>query len=205
MPLFLLIRHGENEYVHKGRLAGRLAGVHLNDNGRQQALELADRLAHAPLTAIYSSPLERAVETAQPLAGRLNLEIFLKEELLETDYGDWQGKTLKGLQRRKLWRTVQHTPSQARFPGGESFAECQQRVCHLLQSLCAQHEPQQVIACVFHADPIKLAVAHFIGLPLDHFQRLSSAPASVTALHIADNRAHLITLNYQLSLNFPKP
>ena len=205
MPLLLLIRHGENEYVKRGRLAGRLPGVHLNDNGRHQAQELAEKLAGAPISAIYSSPLERAIETARPLAEYLKLEIISKDGLLETDYCEWQGQTLKGLRRRKLWRSIQNTPSQVRFPGGETFAECQDRVCRELQTICAQHDPKNLIACVFHADPIKLAVAHYIGLPLDHFQRLSSAPASITVLQIEDSRAHLVTLNYHLSLNFPKP
>jgi probable phosphoglycerate mutase len=205
MPLLLLIRHGENDYVKQGRLAGRLPGVHLNENGRHQAQELAEKLAEAPISAIYCSPLERAVETAQPLAECLKLEIIPREGLLETDYGEWQGQTLKGLRRRKLWRTIQNTPSLVRFPAGETFAECQDRVCREIQSICAQHDSKNLIACVFHADPIKLAVAHYIGLPLDHFQRLSSAPASITVLHIEDSRAHLVTLNYHLSLNFPKP
>jgi probable phosphoglycerate mutase len=205
MPFLLLIRHGENDYVQKGRLAGRLPGVHLNENGRRQAQALVETLAEAPISAIYCSPLERAVETAQPLADRLDLQITLRQGLLETDYGDWQGKTLKGLRRRKLWWSIQELPSQVRFPGGESFAECQERVCRELQSICSGHEAKDLVACVFHADPIKLAVAHYIGLSLDHFQRLSSAPASITALHIADGRANLVTLNYHLSLNFPKP
>ena len=125
MPILLLIRHGENDYVKKGRLAGRLPGVQLNDTGRSQAQSLADRLAKAPIKAIYCSPLERALETAEPLAKCLDLETIPRPGFLETDYGEWQGHTLKSLRRLKLWRTVQSAPSLARFPGGESFAECQ--------------------------------------------------------------------------------
>jgi probable phosphomutase (TIGR03848 family) len=205
MPILILIRHGENEYVEKGRLAGRLPGVHLNENGRKQAQSLAEKLGQAPIKAIYSSPLERAVETATPLAQALNLEIIPCNELLETDYGEWQGKTLKSLQRLKLWRSVQHTPSLARFPGGESFAECQYRVCQAIKSICMQYESKDLIACVFHADPIKLAVAFFIGLPLDNFQRLGSAPGSVTALQIDEQWCRLLNMNYDFNFNFPKP
>lgn len=199
MTTLLLIRHGENEYVKKGRLAGRLPGVHLNETGRAQAQDLATKLAKVPIKAIYSSPLERAMETAAPLAETLNLEVSTRPGLLETDYGDWQGKTLKSLRRRRLWRVVQAMPTLARFPGGESFADCQHRVCGEIELICSEHKPKDLLALVFHADPIKLAVAYYIGLPLDQFQRLSASPASLTALHVGENDSRLLALNYDLS------
>ncbi len=205
MPIVLLIRHGENEYVKKGRLAGRLPGVHLNQKGQQQALLLAERFKDAPIKAIYSSPLERALETAQPLADKLGLQVITRPGLLEVDIGEWQGQTLKALRRLKLWKTVQMAPSRFRFPGGESFAECQLRLVQEIEHLSSQHEPKDLFACVFHADPIKLTVAYFLGMPLDNFQRLAVAPASVTALHIGEHSSALLNLNYDLSLNFPKP
>jgi probable phosphoglycerate mutase len=204
MPSFLLIRHGENEYVKKGRLAGRLPGVHLNDKGRAQALLVADKLGSTPIKAIYSSPLERAIETAEPLAKNLGLQVVSHEGLLETDYGEWQGKTLKSLRRRKLWRTVQNAPYLMRFPGGESFAECQLRICKEIETISQKHKPKDMIACFFHSDPIKLAVAYYIGLPLDNFQRLAISPASITALHISDSGSHLLSMNIDLSLNLTK-
>ncbi len=204
MPVILLIRHGENDYVKEGRLAGRMPGIHLNENGRKQAQAVAEQLSTAPLKAVYSSPLERAIETAKPIAGALQLEVAIREGLLETDYGSWQGKTLKSLHRRKLWRIVQNAPSMARFPEGESFADCQVRVISEIEQLSNQHKPKEMFACVFHADPIKLAVAYYLGMPLDNFQRLTVAPASITALHIGETGGSLLTLNYDLSLNFPK-
>jgi probable phosphomutase (TIGR03848 family) len=205
MPTLLLIRHGENEYVKKGRLAGRLPGVHLNETGRSQAQSVADRLAKAPIKAIYSSPLERALETAEPLARGLGLETIPRAGFLETDYGEWEGQTLKSLRRLKLWRTVQSAPSLARFPGGESLAECQRRVCQEIEWICSQHEAKDLVACIFHADPIKLAVAFYLGLPLDQFQRLSSSPASITTLIIGEASSHLANLNVDLSLNYSNP
>jgi probable phosphoglycerate mutase len=205
MPTILLIRHGENDFVKTGRMAGRLPGVHLNQKGRDQAQALAEKLAGAPVKAIYSSPLERAVETAEPLAKALGLELTLRPGLLETDIGEWQGLKAKGLSRLKIWKTVQNRPSLLRFPGGESFIETQQRICQELFSLAAQHDPKDTIACVSHADPIKLAVAYFIGLPLDMFQRLAVSPASVTALMLGDGSSALLTLNYDFSFNLSKP
>jgi probable phosphomutase (TIGR03848 family) len=204
MPIILLIRHGENDYVKKSRMAGRLPGVHLNDHGEAQAKALAEKLGAAPIKALYSSPLERAMETAAPLAEALKLEIQVRPGLIETDIGEWSGLSWKSMRRLKVWRTVQLAPSLFRFPGGESFAETQHRICKEIETICYEHEPKDIIACVSHADPIRLAIAYYIGLPLDNFQRLSVSPASITALSIGESSSHLLNLNFDFSLNFPK-
>ena len=197
MPVVLLIRHGENEYVKKGRLAGRKPGVHLNDRGCAQAAALAEALKKIPLKAVYSSPLDRTIETAAPLAEVHKLKVIPREGLLEVDYGSWQDKTLKQLTRRKLWKTVQSRPSHARFPEGETFAEAQLRIVSEINTLCAQHKPKDILACVGHSDMLKLAVAYYLGLPLDFFQRLTVQPASISTLHIhPEGGARLINLNH---------
>jgi len=205
MPTILLIRHGENDYTKKGILPGRMPGVHLNDKGRAQAQALAEKLAQAPIKAVYSSPLERAVETAEPIAAALGLEAAIRTGLIETDCGEWQGKSHKSLRRLKAWRMVQSTPSLFRFPGGESFAESQGRVVAEVESLRLQHEEKDLFVCVSHGDPIRLAVAYYLGLPLDHFQRLFASPASISALYVGDAGSRLLTLNFDLSFNLSKP
>ncbi len=205
MPLFLLIRHGENDYVKKGRLAGRMPGVHLNERGRQQSQALVEKLASAPLKAIYSSPLERALETAGPLAAAFGLEVCTLPGLTETDFGEWQGKSLKGLRRLKQWRMVQSAPSRMHFPSGESFAEAQQRIVRELEQLYARHDPKDLVVCVSHADPIKLAVAFYLGLPIDLFQRLAVSPGSITALYLGEAGSQLLTLNYDLFFSLQPP
>lgn len=198
MPTILLIRHAENDYVKQGRLAGRLPDVHLNARGQTQAQALADHLRRAPIRAIYSSPLERTLETAKPLAQALDLPVIPRPGLSEVDFGTWQGRTLKQLRRRKLWPVVQRQPSLARFPEGESFAEAQVRITREIQALSEMHRPKDLIVAVSHSDLIKLAVAYFLGLSLDLFQRLMIAPASITTLHIAASGTHLINLNIPL-------
>lgn len=204
MAIILLVRHGENEYVRKKRLAGRLPGVTLNENGRKQAQALAEKLAGTPVKAIYSSPLERCVETAEPIADALGLEVIRRPGLMEVDIGDWQNKTLKGLSRLKLWRVVQAAPSFMHFPGGESFADAQYRACREIDTLVAQHDPMDMLVCVSHSDLIKLIVAYYIGLPLDLFQRLHVSPASITVLNIGEASSHLLTLNYEISFTLRK-
>ncbi|MBI2758281.1 MAG: histidine phosphatase family protein [Chloroflexi bacterium] len=202
MPLLLLIRHGENEYTKTGKLAGRLPGVHLNERGQRQALELADALKDAPIRAIYSSPLERAVETAAPIAAARKLEVQIEAGLIETNVGKWQGRSLKVLNLNKHWKVIQRAPSRAKFPDGETFHECQARIITALDKIIAAHKPQDIIACVFHADPIKLAVAHYLGLPLDHFQRLGCDTGSVSVLAIGEMGTSVVKLNQRPSFEF---
>lgn len=202
MPLLLLIRHGENDFTKKHKLAGHTPDVHLNERGQCQAQALADALKDVPIKAIYASPLERAVETAAPIAAVRKLDVQLEPGLIETDYGKWQGRSLASLRVQKIWKVIQGTPSRAKFPEGEAFYECQTRIVAALDSIAGKHKPQDMIACVFHADPIKLAVAHYIGLPLDHFQRLSCDTASLTALYIGESGANLIKLNQRPPFDF---
>lgn len=204
MPLVLLIRHGENEYVKKGRLAGRLPGIHLNERGEAQAAQLAGILKAAPVKAVYSSPLERTMETAAPIAGAHDLETIPRVGLTEVDFGEWQDQTLKSLRRLKLWKVVQSMPSLMQFPGGESFAAAQLRIANEIQELCSRHDAKDLLVCVSHSDAIKLAVAYFIGLPLDHFQRLHVAPASITGLMVSEKGSALMSLNFDPSFRFSK-
>jgi probable phosphomutase (TIGR03848 family) len=204
MPVILLIRHGENDYVKKNRLAGRLPGVHLNQNGQKQAQALAENLVGAPVKAVYSSPLERALETAAPIGQVLGLEVQLRDGLIEVDFGDWQDQRIKALSRTKLWKIVQGAPSRMRFPNGETFADAQHRIIQELEAIAGCHEPKDMVACVTHSDPIKLAVAYFLGMPLDTFQRLSVAPASISALYLGEMGSQLLRLNSEISITFPK-
>lgn len=190
----LLIRHGINDYVKQHRLAGWTPDVHLNAEGRGQAQALAERLGQAPVAAVYSSPLERTLETAQPLAARLGLPVQILEGVGESRCGDWTGQLIEDLNKSELWRQIQMTPSGFRYPGGESVLEVQARMVAALDDLRAAH-PGQSVAVVSHADPIKLAVAFYAGLALDMYQRLSIAPASISELEFTTVRPTLVRLN----------
>ena len=139
MTTFYLIRHGHNDFLGKHKLAGRMPNVHLSSEGCRQAEALGRILSSVKFEAIYASPLERAVETAEPLAREQGLDILIREGLIEIGYGSWQGQSLKALRRRKLWPIIQKTPSLARFPEGESFPEAQARVVAELEALRDVH------------------------------------------------------------------
>src|SRR6478752_1632190 len=182
--LLLLVRHGETPTTGTV-LPGRAPGLHLSDRGRAQAERVSERLSGLPVDALYSSPLERACETAEPTAARTGLAVKHDDGLLECDFGDWTGSAIADLAALPEWQTVQHSPSAFRFPNGESFPEMQGRIVGALEVLRTAHAGG-VVACFSHADPIKAAVAHALGTPLDLFQRIVISPGSVSAISFAD-------------------
>lgn len=195
MTEFLLIRHAVNDWVKTGRLAGWTPGVHLNQDGQAQARALGEHLANTRLAAIYASPLERTMETAQAIAAHHpSLEVRKLEGIGEVRYGQWQGEKLSRLRREKLWQIVQVYPSRAQFPGGEAIRQAQARAVDALETLVEQHPKGRVIL-VSHSDIIKLIVAHYLGAHLDLFQRIEISPASLTIIHLGDGRPYITRVN----------
>ena len=190
----LFVRHGTTPTTGSV-LPGRARGLHLADEGRAQAEALAERLGvlHR-IAAVYASPLERARETAAPIARKLGLEVVADKGLLECDFGQWTGLDLKKLMKKPEWVTVQRYPSGFRFPGGESFNEMQTRITGTATRLAAVHRGRAVVL-VSHADPIKAAVAHALGIHLDLFQRIMIAPCSVTAIGYHRHGPVVLTVN----------
>jgi len=176
------------------QLVGRNPGVHLSGHGRDQASGLVDRLRGVPIAAIYSSPLDRALETAAPLATDRGLSVHQDGGLSEVDYGGWSGQEFKHLRRTDLWKRVQTRPADARFPEGEAVREAQARIIGSLETIANSH-PKEGVAVFSHSDMIKFAVAHLAGVHLDLFQRLVVSPASVTAIVLGGPAPALVHLN----------
>ena len=173
--LVILVRHGVTPTTGL-KLPGRARGLHLTEAGRRQAEAAAARLA-----AVYASPLERARETAAPIAQAHGLAVRIERDLADLNIGEWTGLSLKRAWKKPEWEIIQRHPSGFRFPGGESFTEMQARMVSAVARLVWRHRGKTVVA-VGHADPIKALVAHAMGTPLDLFQRIVIAPGSVTAI-----------------------
>jgi probable phosphoglycerate mutase len=193
MTTLILIRHAHTDWADK-KLAGWLPDVHLNEHGLKQADALLERLRGVDIAAIYSSPLERAVETAQPLAKARGLKIARIPNLGEVKYGDWQGHSLKVLAQKKEWRIVQIAPSGFHFPNGESIREMQNRAVAAVEKIAADH-PKDAVALFSHGDVIKAIVAYFSGIALDNFQRIAISPASISVVDLGPFGARLSRLN----------
>ena len=190
----LLVRHGLTPTTGV-KLPGRARGLHLSDEGRRQAEAAATRIAMiARVVAVYSSPLERAKETAQIIAKARNMAVRIDRGLLELDIGKWTGMSLKDAGSKPEWKAIQHHPSGFRFPDGESFTEMQTRITGAVARMVARHAGRIVVA-VSHADPIKAAVAHALGTPLDLFQRIIIGTASISAIAYSASNAAVLTVN----------
>lgn len=194
MTILLLIRHGSNDFVKEGRLAGWLPEVHLNAQGQREADALARRLNHISLSAIYSSPLDRCMETATAVALCQKLPIHVREELGEFRSGDWQGKKIDELKETETWKQLQSSPSGVRLPNGETIDEVQTRMVAMIDAIVKQH-PNEVVAVFSHADPLKAAIAHYLKMNLNDFQHIIINPASVTVFFFGENGANLFKLN----------
>lgn len=181
MTTVLLIRHATTAATGQ-RLGGRTQAS-LDEGGRGQAEATAGRLAELPVKAVYASPLARTRETAEVIAARLGLDVTDDDGLLEVEYGRWTDRPLKQMARTKLWPVIQARPSLVRFPDGETIRAAQLRAVDAIEELVGRHR-RDLIAAVSHADVIKAVVAFYLGQPLDLFQRLHVAPASITALRL---------------------
>lgn len=195
MTHFLLIRHAVNDWVKTGKLAGWTPEVHLNEQGLAQAKALGEHLAATKIHAIYASPLERTMETAQAIqAHHPKLTIQRLATIGEVHYGAWEGKALSELRRQKLWENVQHYPSRVTFPDGESMRDAQLRAVSAIEALYQQH-PRQTVVVVSHSDIIKMMVAHYMGMHLDSFQRINISPASITNLMLGSGMPMIHNVN----------
>jgi probable phosphoglycerate mutase len=194
MTRLFLIRHATNDALKDGVLYGRTPGVHLNDEGRAQAGALAERMSVVELAAIYSSPLERARETAEPLAHRQGLEVIIHPGLIETDAGEWTGQPLEAVRELDAWEQLMAYPSGVFLPGGESLWQVQIRMVEAVEEIRATH-PEETVAIVAHADPLRVLVSHYLGLSLDLFRRLTISPASITVIDFHASVPRLICLN----------
>jgi probable phosphoglycerate mutase len=189
----LMIRHATTPKVGKG-LTGWLPGISLDENGRNQAERLAVRLRKAPIASIYSSPLERTVETALPLARDKGLEIIRKAEFGEVHFGTWQGKDFPEIEQDSRWPLFNEYRSGTRAPEGELMLETQARMVRGLLELAPKHE-NETVAVFSHADAIKSAVAHFLGIPLDFHNRLEILPVSITTVELFRNQPLVRSVN----------
>lgn len=198
MPTVVLIRHGRTAANAAELLAGRTPGVDLDDTGVAQAEALAQRLDDVKPSAIISSPLERCVRTAKALAGQAHA-VLVDDQLTECDYGSWTGRPLAQLRRLKLWKVVQDHPSGVVFPGGESLRAVQARAVQAVRAhdarIATEAGPRAVWFAVTHGDVIKSVVADALGMHLDHFQRLTVDPCSLTAITYTERRPFVLRLN----------
>lgn len=194
MTKILLIRHGSTDALGK-HLSGRKPGVHLNERGKKEAQELSQYLRRSSLSYIYSSPLERAMETAQFIADIHQLKIIVSEEFSELNYGAWTNAQFTDLSKEENFQRFNDFRSITRIPSGELMPEAQLRIIKGIEKLCLKH-PDDTVAVISHADLIKSAIAYYAGIHLDMFHRLEISPASVSMIEIKERVIRILFINY---------
>ncbi|MBY0441102.1 MAG: MSMEG_4193 family putative phosphomutase [Mycobacteriaceae bacterium] len=196
----ILLRHGRSTSNTAHILAGRSEAIDLDDRGRRQAAELVDRIAELPIRGLVCSPLLRCRRTLEPLAESLGLQPVIDERLVEVDYGQWTGRRIGDLVKEPLWAVVQAHPSAAVFPGGEGLAQVQARAVAAVREhdrRLADQDGVDVLwlACT-HGDVIKSVIADALGLHLDHFQRVTADPGSMSVIRYTPMRPFVLHLNH---------
>lgn len=193
MTTLFIVRHALTEHTGR-RLSGRSPGVSLTDEGLAQAQKVSEGLNDVPLRAVYSSPIDRALETARAIAATKGLRVQPRDGLSEVDYGRWTDRPLKGLMRTRLWGTIQRFPSAARFPEGESLHDVQARAVGEVEGIRRDH-PKDSVCLVSHGDVIKLLLSHYLGVHIDLFQRIFVAPASVSVVNVSEYGPLVLSVN----------
>lgn len=182
MTTIYLVRHGSTAWNENPRFRG-LADLALSDKGNQQAAALARMLRNKPLSAVYSSPLRRAVQTADVLASVHGLRVQLRDGFKSVDYGQWEGKTEQEVQGSdpELYAQFLNAIEAVRFPGGESMEEMRTRAFCALQEIAGSHAGQQV-AVVTHQVVTRVLICAVLGIDSHAYWKLGQDPACLNIL-----------------------
>jgi broad specificity phosphatase PhoE len=192
MTVFHLLRHGERAEARV--CAGRMSGIGITERGRAEIAAVAERLAAEDIAAVYSSPLQRTRETAEIVAARLGLPIEFHDDLIELDFGEWTGATFDSIRADPRWQAWRLHRSLARIPGGESMRQVQRRMVEALMEIGECHR-DATVAVVSHGDVIRSALLFALGMPLDYYNRIEVAQASLNTVRIDADGIRVLALN----------
>ena len=196
MTRIILIRHGQTAWNKEERVRGQVE-VPLNATGLAQAELTAARVVDEwhPV-AVYSSPLQRAIQTAQPIAQRLGLDVQAMADFNDICFGQWQGLSSAEVEQRwpdlaRAWFTAPHTLV---FPDGESLALLRERVSAALSEVIARH-PDQTVAVVAHTVVNRVLLLYVLGLDDSHYWRIGQDNCAINIFRCMDGMFYLDTLN----------
>jgi broad specificity phosphatase PhoE len=195
MTTIYLIRHGDTDWTGH-RVIGITRGVHINLKGRTQAERIANHLQHFPIEALFSSPIERATDTAAPLADLKHLPVSPASFLCSIDFGEFQKKTGEELKNEPIWQQFLTHPAGVQFPGGEAIAEAKGRIVAGLNELSTLFPGNSQVACFSHCEILRLAISYALKMPLDDYMRLRLDPGSISCLNWEIDWQSVKMLNY---------
>ena len=196
MPQLYLLRHAQSEANLRGVLAGPDNSVNLSDRGRKQSVKVSKHLQNINFQEIYCSPISRCMQTIQPLLGlKPSIQVIQEVKIQEMNYGQWNGKDLKALSKKRDWQSIQSAPSKFTFPDGESFNQLRRRVSSFLSEISDKDGPLLVVS---HGDVIKMMLACTLDLPTDKFQNFVIEPASISIVYYGSKAKNIISVNQKI-------
>lgn len=193
----LLIRHGQTDWNPIGRVMGANP-IPLNAKGLEQVQNLRCWLQTIDISHIYTSPMQRAVQTAENIAHGREIPVVIEEGVAEIDYGDWVEKTFEEVRHQypEAYNAYRFTPSSAKIPGGEYVPDAQKRAVAAIERLREKHSGER-IAVVSHADVIKAILVHYLHFPLDLLQKVGCDNGSLSIYRFGTEWGdRLVALNY---------
>lgn len=194
MALVILIRHGQTDENVSGKISGQ-GPAPLNVRGREQARFAAEVLTGLGVTHIFSSPVERARQTATILAQHLQLSIAEMADLREVEYGEWEGRFFHEIRQSPIAHQVFNDPVHAVFPSGESLPAVQERGVQVIETVRSSH-PRGVLAVVSHGDVIRTVLAHYLGMPFNEYRRINLDLGALSVLELFEDWVRVKTVNF---------
>lgn len=194
MKTLILVRHGLTDWNENGRLMGR-SDVELNARGRGQAERAAGELGSRAIEAVYSSPQVRTRQTAAPIAAAAGKDVVVEPDFDEVWLSEaWKGKTVDELRGERELQRIIDDPTH-RAEAIEPIADVQARAVAGIERLRARHDGRTVVV-VSHGDPLRVIVAHYLGLELAHFRRLACDNGSITEIAFSRRGPRVVLLNH---------
>jgi broad specificity phosphatase PhoE len=191
----IIVRHGRTEWNRVERFRGR-ADIGLDEVGKKQAETVAKRVKEWPVSAIYSSPLCRALATAKIIAGPLGLTVQLIPGIVDIDYGAWQGLSTEDVVAKDghLYSQWIESPHKVKFPGGESFAEVRERASTAVDNLIIQHSKETVVL-VSHKVICQMLILSLLGLDSSHFWQITQDVCAMNLFEVRGGIPSALFLN----------
>ena len=193
-----LVRNADTDFSRDGRVAGR-RDIGLSAAGRAQAEHLRDRFAatNSEIIEILASPLPRAVETAEILAAPLGHGVVRDPRLIDFDAGRWEGQKHHDINASAEYQRFLVNPVDESIPGGENIGEVRDRIVASVSQALADNELGANILIVSHAGPLRVLLAHYLGMNLVHYHRLRLSPASLSILRFESEAGvpRVLTIN----------
>jgi broad specificity phosphatase PhoE len=195
MTKVYLVRHGQTEWNKELRFRGR-SDIPLNEEGRREAAATADALKEKDIRAIYTSPLRRSIETAQPVAEFFHLEIVPVRELIDISYGDWEGLTYDEVKRRyaDTYTMWEQCPDMVQFPNGENLDEVRERSFFAFKGI-VEKNPGKSILIIPHRVINKVLLCALLDLNNSQFWKVKQDTGCINLIEYSDQKVVLVKMN----------